>query len=165
MKKWSKVVFSIWLIFFSIMLSAYFINNQIPDLLQEMGWQLVIHTVVTGGQALLDTLSGFTTLVRQFEAPAVFVVWLNPYWGSIEHEGRGFEKLKPYLENKDRVSAIVSIPTLKEETFGRDLSDLLQSRLTFDESINDAALTIMTRQRLKLIRQQLYAQMENAAVL
>jgi len=59
----------------------------------------------------------------------------------------------------------VTIPTLKEETFGRDLSDLLQSRLTFDESINDASLTIMTRQRLKLIRQQLYTQMENAAVL
>lgn len=30
MKKWSKVVFSIWLIFFSILLSAYFINKQIP---------------------------------------------------------------------------------------------------------------------------------------
>ena len=63
------------------------------------------------------------------------------------------------------MSAIVTIPTLKEETFGRDLSDLLQSRLTFDESINDPSLTIMTRQRLKLIRQQLYTQMENAAVL
>ena len=85
--------------------------------------------------------------------------------GIIEHDGRSFEKLKPYLENKGRVSAIVTIPTLKEETFGRDLSDLLQARLTFDESINDPSLTIMTRQRLKLIRQQLYTQMENAAVL
>lgn len=146
-------------------LAHYLINNHIPDLLHEMGWQLVIHTVVTGGQALMDTLSGFTTLVRQFQSPALFVVWLNPYWGAIEHEGRGFEKLKPYLENKDRVSAIVNIPALKEETFGRDLSELLQARLTFDESIVDPALTIMTRQRLKLIRQQLYAQMDNAAVL
>ena len=146
-------------------LSHYLINNQIPDLLQEMGWQLVIHTVVTGGQAMVDTLSGFATLVRQFQAPVLFVVWLNPYWGVIEHEGRGFEKLKAYTDNKNRVSAIVTIPSLKEETFGRDLSDLLQARLTFDESINDPSLTIMTRQRLKLIRQQLFAQMDNAAVL
>ena len=146
-------------------LAHYLVSNQIPALLQELGWQLVIHTVVTGGQALMDTLSGFATLVRQFQSPALFVVWLNPYWGAIEHEGRGFEKLKPYLENKDRVSAIVNIPALKEETFGRDLSELLQARLTFDESIGDPALTIMTRQRLKLIRQQLYAQMDNAAVL
>ena len=146
-------------------LAHYLISNQIPYLLQEMGWQLVIHTVVTGGQAMMDTLSGFATLVQQFQSPALFVVWLNPYWGVIEHEGRSFEKLKAYTDNKSRVSSIVTIPTLKEETFGRDLSDLLQSRLTFDESINDPSLTIMTRQRLKLIRQQLYTQMENAAVL
>jgi len=146
-------------------LAHYLINNQIPDLLQGMGDELVIHTVVTGGQAMMDTISGFATLVRQFKSPALFVVWLNPYWGTIEHDGRSFEKLKPYLEHKDRVSAIVTIPTLKAETFGQDLSDLLQARLTFDESINDPSLTIMTRQRLKLIRSQLYAQMDNASVL
>ena len=146
-------------------LAHYLINNKIPELLHDMDLQLVIHTVVTGGQALMDTLSGFTTLVHQFKSPALFVVWLNPFWGIVEHGGRSFENLKPYLENKDRVSAIVTIPTLKEETFGRDLSDLLQARLTFDESINNPSLTIMTRQRLKLIRQQLYTQMENAAVL
>lgn len=34
-------------------LSHYLISNQVPALLQEMGHELVIHTVVTGGQALL----------------------------------------------------------------------------------------------------------------
>ncbi|MCU1533292.1 MAG: hypothetical protein JWO49_2863 [Arthrobacter sp.] len=146
-------------------LSHYLISNQVPALLADMGHELLVHTVVTGGQALLDTVSGFSQLVSQFPAEAIFVVWLNPYWGPIEHEGKGFEQLKAYTANKDRVSAIVSIPSLKIETYGRDLSDMLQERLTFDEALAMGSLTIMTRQRLKIVKGQLFGQLDSAAVL
>jgi len=146
-------------------LSHYLISNQVPALLQEMGHELIVHTVITGSQALLDTVSGFAQLASQFPREAWFVVWLNPYWGPIEHEGKGFEQLKAYRDNKDRVSAIVQIPALKEETYGRDLSDMLQQRLTFDEALASESLTIMTRQRLKIVRGQLYDQVDKAAVL
>ena len=33
-------------------LSHYLISNQVPALLQEMGHELVVHTVITGSQAL-----------------------------------------------------------------------------------------------------------------
>lgn len=146
-------------------LAHYLISNQVPTLLVEMGHTLVVHTVVTGGQALLDTISGFAQLISQFPAETLFVVWLNPYWGPIEHEGKSFEQLKAYNANKSRVSAIVQIPTLKEETYGRDLSDMLKDRLTFDEALAMESLTIMTRQRLKIIKGQLFSQLEAAAVL
>ncbi|MCL6483198.1 MAG: conjugal transfer protein TraL [Janthinobacterium lividum] len=146
-------------------LSHFLISNQVPALLGEMGHELVIHTVVTGGQALLDTISGFNQLVSQFPSEALFVVWLNPFWGPIEHEGKGFEQMKAYTTNKGRVSAIIQIPSLKKETYGRDLSDMLQERLTFDQAIAQESLTIMTRQRLKIIKGQVYGQMENATVL
>ena len=84
-------------------LSHYLISNQVPALLQDMGHELVVHTVVTGGQALVDTVSGFAQLASQFPAECLFVVWLNPYWGPIEHEGKGFEQLKAYTANKGRV--------------------------------------------------------------
>ncbi|ERI51159.1 hypothetical protein N878_23615, partial [Pseudomonas sp. EGD-AK9] len=146
-------------------LSHYLISNQVPALLQDMGHELVVHTVVTGGQALVDTVSGFAQLASQFPAECLFVVWLNPYWGPIEHEGKGFEQLKAYTTNKGRVSAIIQIPALKEETYGRDFAEMLQDRRTFDEALADSALTIMTRQRLKIVKTQLFAQLENAAVL
>lgn len=146
-------------------LSHFLISNQVPALLTDMGHELVIHTVVTGGQALLDTISGFNQLVSQFPAEAHFVVWLNPFWGPIEHEGKGFEQMKAYTTNKARVSALIQIPALKKETYGRDLSDMLQERLTFDQAIGQQSLTIMTRQRLKIIKGQMYGQMENATVL
>jgi hypothetical protein len=146
-------------------LSHYLISNQVPALLADMGHQLVVHTVVTGGQSLLDTVSGFAQLAGQFPVEALFVVWLNPYWGPVTHEGKGFEHMKAYVANRDRVSAIIQIPELKGETYGRDLSDMLQERLTFDEALAMATLTIMTRQRLKIIKGQLFGQLDNATVL
>lgn len=146
-------------------LSHYLISNEVPTLLADMGHELIVHTVITGGQALLDTVSGFAQIVSQFPTEVVFVVWLNPYWGAIEHEGKNFEQLKAYTANKARVSAIVTIPTLKEETFGRDLSEMLQDRLTFDEALSMESRTIMTRQRLKIVKGQLFGQLDSAAVL
>ena len=146
-------------------LSHYLISNQVPALLTTMGHSLVIHTVVTGGQALLDTTNGFSQLVTQFPTDAAFVVWLNSYWGPIEHEGKSFEQLKVYINHRARVSGIVRIPSLKAETYGRDLSEMLQARLTFEEALSMPSLTIMTRQRLKIIQDQLYAQMAAVPVI
>jgi len=146
-------------------LSHYLISNQVPVLLQEMGHELVVHTVITGSQALTDTVNGFAQLATQFPAESSFIVWLNPYWGAIEYEGKSFEQMKAYINNKSRVTAIIKMPTLKEETYGRDLADMLQEHLTFDEALANSALTIMTRQRLKIVKSALFAQLDNSAVL
>ncbi|WP_408072876.1 ArsA-related P-loop ATPase [Legionella pneumophila] len=146
-------------------LSHYLITNQVPTLLKEMGHELIIHTVITGGQALLDTINGFAQLVNQFPEDVRYVVWLNPYWGKIESEGKSFEQLKVYKETKDRIAAIIHIPDLKAETFGHDLSNMLQEKITFNEAIDSTVRNIMTRQRLKLIRDQLFSQIDNAMVI
>jgi len=146
-------------------LSAYLLTNHIPNLLRDMGHQLVVHTVVTGGQALSDTVNGFAQLVKQFPAEVQFVVWLNPYWGPIENEGKPFEQMKAYTAHKDRISAMIRLPDLKKETFGRDLSDMLQAHLTFEEAIALPSLTIMTRQRLSIIKKQLFEQFAAVPVL
>jgi len=146
-------------------LSHYLISNQVTELLKQLGHELVVHTVITGGQALLDTINGFAQLVKQFPDEVKFVVWLNPYWGKIRLEGKTFEQMKVYKDNKDRISALVSIPELKEETFGRDLSETLQQKITFKEAIESPKRNIMTRQRLKLVREQIFNQLDNVAVL
>jgi len=147
-------------------LSHFVISNQVPALLGGMGHQLIIHTVVTGGQALLDTVSGFAQLLGQFrEDEAQFIVWLNPFWGGIEQEGKPFEQMRAYSAYKERVSAIVHLPDLKKETYGRDLAEMLQARLTFEEALARETLTIMTRQRLKIVKGQVFGQLDKAAVL
>ena len=147
-----------------IPLCHYLTSNKLAELLNNMGHELVIHTVVTGGQALQDTVNGFSHLVSQFPGPAFFAVWLNPYWGPVEHDKLGFEQFKAYSDNKDRVSAILKMPQLAE-LFRRDLSDMLQERLTFDEALQMPSLTIMTRQRLKIIQSNFFQLLDSAVVL
>jgi hypothetical protein len=148
-----------------VQLAHYLVTNEVPQLLQNMGHELVIHSVITGGQAFDDTLHNLKEIVPQFPEEALFVVWLNPYWGPLESKGVPFEQSEAYTELKDRISALITIPTLKAETYGRDLTELLQSRATFEEAIARDSMMIMARQRLKIIRDQLYAQLDNAAVL
>jgi hypothetical protein len=125
---------------------------------------LVVHTVITGGQALQDTLHGLTQLAAQFPASVDLVVWLNPYWGPIVHDGKEFEELRAYVAHRERIAAIVRIPTLKAETFGADLINMLRARVTFEQALAAPDRTIMERQRLKRIRDQLFAQLAATAL-
>jgi len=72
-------------------LSSYILNNDITDFLTADNCTLLIHTIITGGQALRDTLQGTKLLFEQFNKPQIkFVVWLNPFWGIIELNGVNF---------------------------------------------------------------------------
>jgi CO dehydrogenase nickel-insertion accessory protein CooC1 len=57
-----------------IPLSNYLIENGAIDLIAGTGKQVVIHSVITGGQALLDTLGGFIQLATQMPESAQIVV-------------------------------------------------------------------------------------------
>ncbi|MCZ2802839.1 ArsA-related P-loop ATPase [Vibrio alginolyticus] len=146
-------------------LTHYLISNEVPALLREMGHEVVLHTVIAGSSSLLDTVNGFSQLASQFPVESLFVVWLNPFLGPIELQGKRFEQMKAYTNNKERVTAIIDLPRLKEETYGRDFSEMLENRKTFAEALEDESLTIMTRQRLKIVRGQVFGLLDNAAVL
>ena len=147
-----------------IPLSHYMVSNDVATILNEMGHKLIIHTVVTGGQALTDTLKGLAALLTQFPTgSAIFIVWLNPYWGPIEAEGKTFEKMKTYTENKSRVSGIVYLPTLKADTFSRDFAEMLQERQTFDEALASPSLPIMVRQRLKIVKAEIFSKLDSVS--
>ena len=142
----------------------YMTGSKLPQVLAEMGRELVIHTVITGGQALEETVAGFSQLAEQFPQQASFVVWLNPYFGPVERERQGFEQFDEYIDLKDQVSAIIRMPQLAE-LFRRDLSDMLQRRLTFDEALPMSSFTIITRQRLIMIKRNFFQLMDGAVVL
>ena len=146
-------------------LSHYLLLHDIAGLLQELEHELVVHTVVVGGQAQDDTLKGFLYLVRQLPEPVSFVVWLNQYWGPVLHGEERFEDFEIYKTNRDRISAVVTIPELHKDTFGEDLSEMLRDRLTFNQALEKEAFSFMAIRRLKMIRQTLFELMDNTSVL
>ena len=147
-----------------IPLAHYLITNEISALLKKIGYELIIHTVIVGGQAFTDTCSGFAELITQFPTDTRFVVWLNPYWGPVEHAGRGFEQIKVYEENKSRLIGIIKLPTLKEETFGQDMANVLNARNTLQEALDSGTLPIVTLQRLQIIQRDIFQALDIAGV-
>lgn len=141
-----------------IAFSSFILENDVASLLSEMGNNLYVHTIITGGDSQDDTVHGFASLVSQFQTP--LIVWINPYFGTVERGGKGFEDFKPYKDNRDRVAGIIHLPDFPVETFGINLQDMLKSRLTFAEALENSSSPIMTRQRLKIAQRQIYAQLE-----
>lgn len=105
-------------------------------------------------------------MVEQYPSETRFVVWLNPYWGAVESDqGVPFEESEAYLMNKDKVDALIRLPTLKKELHGQDFADMLENYKTFDEAIEDKSLSIMVRQRLKQVRALVFEQIDLATVI
>ena len=123
----------------------------------------MVHTVVTGGQALLDTLHGAAQLVKQLD-DARFVVWLNPFWGPIADDGKAFEQMKIYQDIKKRIETIVNLPAFSDELFPQDIALMLKSRLTFKDAIEAPSLSLMSRHRLKVAQRDFYSRLDSLVV-
>ncbi|MET1116960.1 MAG: conjugal transfer protein TraL [Comamonas sp.] len=132
--------------------------------LARISHRWIVHTLVAGGPAFTDTLDGFAQLVRQWPQTTRFVLWLNPFWGALVHQGQGVEALPAYRENRHRLDALLRLPELQPVTDGRALAALLEQRLTFDEALAMASLGILERQRLKQLQRALFAQLDLAMV-
>jgi hypothetical protein len=142
-----------------IPLSSYLVENQAIELLQSMGHQIVVHPVITGGQALMDTLTGFDSLANQFPETAEMVVWLNQYFGDIEQDGKTFEDMRVYQNHKDRVNGIITIAK-QSDLFGRDVKAMLEARQTFDQAMKSEDYNFMSKNRLRMMKQHLFEQMD-----
>lgn len=142
-----------------VALSNYIIENNAIDMLQENGKDVYIHCVITGGQALRDTLTGFKALADQANTKNI-IVWLNEFFGPIEHEGKSFNEMKVYHDNVDKIRGMIRIPKRNQDTFGRDIEEMATSKLTFDEAINGKKFTIMAKQRIKTVQRDIFTQLE-----
>ena len=139
-----------------IALANYIIGTEIPTLLDELGHTLIIHTMIVGGTGLSETVGEFAKVVALFPDETKFVVWLNPVLGPVKDGDRVFTEFKAYKNMAHRISAIVDIPAFQQKTFDKDLKEMMASNLTFQEAIKTPELSIVTRQRLTMMRRDLY---------
>lgn len=139
-------------------LMAYMVENGVVDMLRDSGKQVYIHSILTGGQALDDTMMGLAKMLEVHQAP--LVVWLNEFFGPVEKDGKTFEESGLYRNNKDRIKGIVRIERRNQDTYGKDVELMVKSKLTFDEALQSDQFGIMPRQRLKNVRSALYQQLD-----
>ena len=143
-------------------LSQYLVENDVAMMMAEAGRQPVIHTVITGGPAMLDTLKGMDSIFESFPPHVQIVVWLNDYFGPIVNtNGKPFEELPAYTERKDRIFALVRLAMVSEEATA-DLRDMFARRLTFSQALapENTGILRVQKSRLFKLRQSLWPQIE-----
>lgn len=140
-------------------LSNYLVENDAIQMIQSHGKAVVVHTVVTGGQSMMDTLKGFRSLASQLPPTANLVVWQNEYFGEIEADGKRFEDMQVYRDYKDRVMATIRIPRQTSSTFGKDVELMLESKLTFADVAGGGEFGLMAKQRLSQVRKTIFDQL------
>lgn len=133
-------------------LSRYLVQDGIADAITEAGKKMVVHTIVAGGQELLQTIRGFDSIASQFPPSVELVLWLNEHHGEVVGmDGAGFEDTPVYQKHKARIVAIVKLARLHPGTFGANLSEMLGRGLTFAEADTSSDFFVIAKQRLRQV--------------
>lgn len=143
-------------------LNSYIKENGIIGILEESGHSVFFHSVITGGQAIADTVLGLRSLALGFPATPI-VVWLNPYFGEIVMDGMSFEEFKVYQEFQNQFHAVITIPQGNKATIGKDLETMFAKRLSFKNAI-ESSQSIVVRSRLQRYRNELVEAVTSAAL-
>ena len=137
----------------------YLLENDILRFLSNRGRKVYVHCVITGGQALTDTLNGFARLAETTTDQNV-IVWLNEYFGEVTNDGRSFDEFSVTQENAGKLLGSVLIRERNPNTFGDDVKQMLERRWTFEEAIKSPECSLVSKQRLEMVRRELFEQLD-----
>ena len=141
----------------------YILESDMLNFLAARSRRVFVHSVVAGGQALTDTLNGFKRLAETTTEKNV-IVWLNEYFGEVTKDGRTFEDFKVAEEYAPKLVDAVVIRERNPHTYGDDVRQMLERRLTFDEAIRSADFSLVSKQRLAIVRRELFEQLDKLAI-
>ncbi len=145
-----------------IALGSYIADSDMLGILTDAGHNVFLHTVITGGQALLDTLNGFNKLVSNFPT-ADIVVWKNPYFGKLELDNKQFDDFKVIKENQNRIYATIELPIGNKDLIGKDLELLFAKKQGFQAGINGSN-PIAVKSRLKKYWAEIKSRIDSACI-
>lgn len=138
---------------------TYLVETDAIRMLREAGRRVYIHIPISAGEMLNDTLLGFKTLAAS-ATEKILVVWLNEYFGLVARDGKTFDQMQVYLDNQDKVVASVGLRRRNSDTFGEDIRQMRENKMTFAEATTCDGLYLMVKHRLEIVRRELFEQLE-----
>ncbi|WP_312183478.1 conjugal transfer protein TraL [Massilia timonae] len=141
--------------FFPLM--SYMSEARTFDTLKDEGVRVVIHVPLVGGSAGKETLMALEKVLECTDVEVV--IWLNGNFGVVELNGKPITETQLYKKFHSRVLGIVNVKTRAADTFGKDFSTLLGSKLTFDEIAN-YKFKLAQKQRFAEVRRELFEQLD-----
>lgn len=137
----------------------FILENRVLQNLNEAGIPLYLHTVITGGLGLSDTIDGFVQLAKTATERRI-VIWFNEFFGPTQWDGKSFVETSVYKEHEAKIVGTVTIPRRSPDTFGRDIEGMIRQKQTFREALMWEGSYIMTKQRIKIVRDHLFGQLD-----
>jgi hypothetical protein len=129
-------------------------------MIKENGKELIIHTIIGGGDVMYDTANGFADIANYVDGG--IVLWLNEHFGALEsNTGVKIENAKVYKENAHKLIGAV---TLKKRSidFDKTINKMTSLRLTFDEVEKSDKFDFAERNRLlKIVRNDVFGQLNS----
>lgn len=144
-------------------LMSYLRESNIIDMLNESGIKVIVHVPIVGGQAMEDTLMGLNAVISELHCEVI--VWINNYWGDVQLENRSFEDLKVYKNHADKITTVIRLKNYNPDTFGKDIREMTSKHLTYEQYLNSEKYTLMPKQRIKMVRTDIFTQLLQAPLL
>jgi hypothetical protein len=138
---------------------TYILETELIGVLRDVGRTVYIHTPISGGEMLNDTLLGFKTLAEG-ASDCSLIVWLNEYFGPVAREGKDFNEMQVYLDNRDKILAVIGIPQRSADTFGDTVRRMRERKMTFGEAMQSSEFMLAQRSRLHIVRRDLFDQLQ-----
>jgi hypothetical protein len=146
--------------------SAHIVEIDFFSMAGDLGLAPIIHVPVSGGQGLLDNLTGLRALHDLAgNNDAKFVIWANRFFGDLELNGIPLEKSNLLKSMKDSILGIVRIPRWTSETVNADVETMMKNKVTYDEIQASDDFKIFTKSRLKKVKAEFFANIEAAGFL
>ncbi|KFX10728.1 conjugal transfer protein TraL [Pectobacterium atrosepticum] len=150
-----------------IPMMKYFKDNDVINLFDEIGRPTFIHSIITGGQAQMDTIQGFIRTCELVKGSNVKVIaWINEKDGipTVETKSKDTRPLygSAWFERySDNLAGIVNIVDRQSDAFTNDLKLLTENNLTLEEAKQSSIFNIMQRTRLNKVFKDIYGQLDS----
>lgn len=131
----------------------YMQDNRLYDLLKSAGKQLYFHVVITSGPDKATTTDGAIDLLQRTKGSgAKVVIWQNERDGIPMYEGKSIEETDWYKRHSDQVVGVVKIKDYDNTAFTKDLHDMVEEHLTYNEIMSEnSSFTFMRKNRIQII--------------
>ena len=138
-------------------------SNFILEAMQEHKKQVFIHSIVTGGQAKDDTVTGLLSLielVKSSKTNTKIVVWENEFWGIPEFNGKSLSEMPWIKNNSSIIQGIVPIVDRNSDAFSTDIRLMSEKHLTCREVKESEEFGFMAKSRINRVFEDVYAELD-----
>src|SRR5690554_5499251 len=141
-------------------LLQYMVENDVFEMLKDSGKRVYIHSIIGGGDNLRDTANGFHSIIKGISNTPV-VLWLNEHFGTTDTNGKEFTETALFKESEKSIAGLVTLHERNKDTFGLDIKEMTEARLTIDEALASDRFNIMQKQRIKTVSRDVFSQLDN----